>query len=316
MKSTGGASRSSSLLSAASGSFTESVRSAALKENKDCWVCGSLEPEIAHVFAKADSRIEIWRELGLVDFLPCGLLNSIPLCPNCHSQYDSSDPGLTIIPYDIAYFISFEKKDQARRRKAGKKVPRIIPSNQQYAAHCHAKFSNRYNDEEAEKAGLYRAVFLKEYLVPRVIEFGKGACAFLTNPKPWYGAPLALFNQAFLASISPRASAWLDMKTHDQLQELRVLYYRNLVEEEEGQGPESPGDGGDAPSDGGHGDGEDDNGQEPSKRKRAEEDQPPTQIKNQKTKKHNAHVELQYCRQGFINTSLYEMVEQWVESVQ
>ncbi|KAJ5893980.1 hypothetical protein N7495_005671 [Penicillium taxi] len=222
---------------ASSGGFPASVQSTARRLCHDvCWVCGSLDPEIAHAFGKADKGISKWRERELMNFAPRGLDNSIPLCPNCHSQYDRvSDPGLTIIPVDIPYFLNFEKEDQVRRLNGGWKEQREVPTIEQY------------EDGEEDEPGLYRRVWLKEYMVPRIIQSGQGAWAFLTTPKAWYGSSVALFRQAFAATRSTDIYAALDEKTVDELGELHKLYFKepasSVTKEQEGQGSATEGKG-------------------------------------------------------------------------
>lgn len=77
-------------------------------------------------------------------------------------------------------------------------------------------------------SGLYRPIFLKEYLHPRFSPEELG----LTEPKQWHGAPIATLRRGILALGSARITS-LDETTVSQLQTLRDLYFRptedNLV---------------------------------------------------------------------------------------
>lgn len=75
---------------------------------------------------------------------------------------------------------------------------------------------------EGSSGGLYRRIFLKDYLHPGLIspeDLG------VTTPKQWHGAPIATLRRGIMALGSPRITS-LDKTTVNQLQTLRDLYFR------------------------------------------------------------------------------------------
>ncbi|KAJ5887887.1 hypothetical protein N7495_007928 [Penicillium taxi] len=197
---------------ASSGTFTSSIQDKAKGLcNNACWVCFSIDPDVAHVFVKGDTALKEWQRRGLVNYAPKSLANSVPLCLNCHRQFDrTNDPGLLIIPVDIKYSIKFEQEDMTRRGDRSR---------------------------EEQKPGLFRSVWLKNYSLPTVVKPGHGDYTFLLEPKFWYGAPVALFRQAFQARSSPFYWDVLDRQTIDQLDFLNRLY---MISKETGNSADTP----------------------------------------------------------------------------
>lgn len=75
---------------------------------------------------------------------------------------------------------------------------------------------------EGATGGLYRRIFLKDYLHPGLIspeDLG------VTSSKQWHGAPIATLRRGIMALGSPRIAS-LDEATVNQLQTLRDLYFR------------------------------------------------------------------------------------------
>jgi hypothetical protein len=75
---------------------------------------------------------------------------------------------------------------------------------------------------EGATGGLYRRIFLKDYLHPGLIspeDLG------VTTSKQWHGAPIATLRRGIMALGSPRIT-FLNEATVNQLQTLRDLYFR------------------------------------------------------------------------------------------
>ncbi|KAL8918606.1 MAG: hypothetical protein Q9208_007250 [Pyrenodesmia sp. 3 TL-2023] len=119
--------------------------------------------------------------------------NGLPLCKNCHAQYDKPrDPGWVFFPSDLQYFIEEEEKDVRRRKHSWKgngQVPcRIPPTAATY-----------FEDQQAKskllpeaKAGSYDAYIIKS--------FGPEGGAFRVGyniTKAWHGDPMAALDKAF-----------------------------------------------------------------------------------------------------------------------
>lgn len=202
-----------------------------------CWVCHSMEPEICHVIETEDKQVrdgiiagssriwltivgqvDLWLDAGLVHFGLTSAANGIPLCGNCHSQFDRAhDPGFVFIPTDLQYFINFELEDR-KRRSTSNIASRQVPTGAMYRDHL---IKEKKIPDDAT-GGLYRPIFLKEYLLPGIISVEDLG---ITTPKQWHGAPIATLRRGILALGSGRITS-LDKATVNQVQMLRDLYFR------------------------------------------------------------------------------------------
>ncbi|KAJ5907602.1 hypothetical protein N7495_000284 [Penicillium taxi] len=124
-----------------SGDFSNTVQNEVKhKSGPYCWVCGAMNPEIAHVIGKKD------RQTGLLTFELTSIFNGIPLCGLCHNQFDcDGDQGLIIVPTDLEFFIRHELEDQERRTTTEIGSGRKVPTNVVYH----------------DQGGRFKPVFLK-----------------------------------------------------------------------------------------------------------------------------------------------------------
>ncbi|OJJ50078.1 hypothetical protein ASPZODRAFT_128692 [Penicilliopsis zonata CBS 506.65] len=166
-------------------------------------------------------QIQLWKDLGLVNYQLTSSFNAIALCPNCHCQFDCGlDPGLVFIPTDLAYFLDFEVKDQERRRQAaalGEVLQRQVPSAETYRLHQITQGKVAAN----AIGGLYQPVVLKTYIM---IGSPFDVTQFLQRPRQWHGAPLACLRRGFLILGGGRLGA-LSREQRLDLQRLRDLYF-------------------------------------------------------------------------------------------
>ncbi|KAL8905667.1 MAG: hypothetical protein Q9207_002481 [Kuettlingeria erythrocarpa] len=119
--------------------------------------------------------------------------NGLPLCPNCHFQYDKpGDPGWVFFPADLRYFIDEEKKD-VRRRKQCWREDRKVPSRVPPTAKMYFEYQERKRSlPPGATAGLYAAYIIES--------FGPERGAFMVGynmTKPWHGDPMSALNKAF-----------------------------------------------------------------------------------------------------------------------
>ncbi|KAL4811303.1 hypothetical protein BDV18DRAFT_155908 [Aspergillus unguis] len=130
-----------------------------------CWACHSPMSQIAQVFDQEDKQIEYWNRAGLINFSLESFDNGIPLCPNCHTQFDrSDDPGFVFLPVDLKYFIDFELQDRDRRAAAERDeavTRREVPTNAMYLEHL----VREGLAPEGSSQGLHQRVFLKHYFL-------------------------------------------------------------------------------------------------------------------------------------------------------
>ena len=165
-------------------------------------------------------------------------LNGIPLCKQCHGQFDhAEDPGFVFVPVDLQFFIDFETDNRQKRKLNG--GTRSVPTTEQYTQHLvktrqyerHIEETRGTNDtEELEPTGVYRRAFLKNYLHGnRLTPEQLG----LTRSKRWHGAPLASLRRAIHALGSGRIVMALDKETIGKLQVLRDLYFSPLETEQD-----------------------------------------------------------------------------------
>lgn len=119
--------------------------------------------------------------------------NGLPLCPNCHFQYDKPrDPGWVFFPADLQYFIDEEKKDVRRRRQSwgedGQVPCRIPPTATMYFEYQERKRSLLPD----ARAGIYATYIIKS--------FGPEGGLFRVGynmTKPWHGDPMSALDKAF-----------------------------------------------------------------------------------------------------------------------
>jgi hypothetical protein len=157
--------------------------------------------------------VDLWLNAGLIDFSLTSAANGIPLCGGCHTQFDRDhDLGVIFIPTDLQYFIDFELDDRKRRSTTSSVLDRKVPTSVMYRDHLMK--NNKIS--EGATSGLYRRIFLKDYLPPGISPEG---------PKQWHGAPIATLRRGIMALGSPRITS-LHEATANQLQTLRDLYFR------------------------------------------------------------------------------------------
>jgi hypothetical protein len=207
----------------------QSVNSGALSEltklevrratENTCWACHTLDTDVAHVFAQADSQVQIWKEAALfnsdTDFKT--VANGIALCPTCHRQFDNAaDPGFVFFPTDLEFFIDFEINDQDRRRNDGN-LRRRVPTAEEYKAH-----QLRTNTIPFDaRGGLYRCVYLKNFVLGGQFPV---IMPDLCKHRSWHGNPIASFRRAFAVLGTPRVYI-LDKRIRDDLEKLRYVYF-------------------------------------------------------------------------------------------
>ncbi|PWY86628.1 hypothetical protein BO94DRAFT_493456, partial [Aspergillus sclerotioniger CBS 115572] len=201
-------------------SVCTNLRMKELSDNS-CWVCGAPYPRIAQMIAKDDRQAALWLERGLINFSLTSVANAIALCGTCHIMFGCAlDPGVSLNPTDIRFFLDSEKKDRERRRHAsrdGKVAIREVPTADMYKAH-----QILYVDlTPSAIGGLYEPVFLQRYLAPHV---SVDITEELRVPHEWHGAPLAALRRCFPLLGSGRIGA-LSKKQRLELQELRDLYF-------------------------------------------------------------------------------------------
>ncbi|KAJ5680162.1 hypothetical protein N7536_011301 [Penicillium majusculum] len=188
-----------------------------------CWVCQSTDPQICLVIGKEDKQVDLWLNAGLIDFSLTSAANGIPLCGSCHTQFDRDhDPGIIFIPTDLQYFIDFELDDRKQRSTTTSVLHRNVPTRVMYKDHL----MKNNKILEGATSGLYRRIFLKDYLHPGLIspeDLG------VTSSKQWHGASIATLRRGIMALGSPRIAS-LDEATVNQLQTLRDLYFRPTEE--------------------------------------------------------------------------------------
>ena len=164
--------------------------------------------------------MEFWEYCGLIKFSYSSPANSIPLCPNCYDQYtSSSDPGFVFFPTDLKFFIDYELRDRQRRHQGG---IRKVPSASDYKDHQ----VREHKVSPLALGGLYRRVFLKEYLHGGT--FPLDLLRMFTSDKAWHGDPIATLRRGIYVLGSARVKV-LDASTIDQLHQLRYLYFSDYV---------------------------------------------------------------------------------------
>ena len=148
----------------------------------------------------------------MLNFSCSGPENALILCSQCHAKFDMmQDPGWTLYPMDLDYFIEYENHDyELRASEASRGIirKRRCPTTPEYLTA--QQQSGRVLD--ATIGGLYRRVFLRR-LHPHIPPNA------LVEDKPWFGAPMAALRRAIHATGSFRVTAFRP----DDLAKLRTL---------------------------------------------------------------------------------------------
>ncbi|KAI9860624.1 MAG: hypothetical protein M1813_006049 [Trichoglossum hirsutum] len=122
---------------------SDTIRNAVrIRDGTRCWACGYRGNAINCCHVIPEDQLEKFLYYKEHGFLPHTLThlahrdNIITLCANCHADFDSAVPALTIIPTNMEYFIGYEENDYERRiiaARAGREPPqRTVPSAQDY----------------------------------------------------------------------------------------------------------------------------------------------------------------------------------------
>ncbi|KAL8741660.1 MAG: hypothetical protein Q9184_008359, partial [Pyrenodesmia sp. 2 TL-2023] len=119
--------------------------------------------------------------------------NGLPLCPNCHFQYDKpGTPGWVFFPADLKYFIEEEKKDVRRRKQSWREDGQV---------HCRIPLTAMgYFEDQERKGKLLPGARAGTYLAYVIASFGPEGRAFMVGyniKKAWHGDPMAALNKAF-----------------------------------------------------------------------------------------------------------------------
>ncbi|KAH8431475.1 uncharacterized protein LDX57_009138 [Aspergillus melleus] len=190
-----------------------------LENEKRCWACGLEVVDIAHIIAKEDSAFDVLQAKGLINFDVTSTQNAMALCPVCHRLYDDGwDPGFTFWPVDLDFFIRFELRDRARRRRLPptEQRQRRVPTARQY------QFHQKGTDKEGW--GMYQRVYLNDSKLSMFIK---------DEPtKAWSGSPMAALRRAIGAIGSPRSFRF-PPNVIEKLRILQDLYYGPEDEEAE-----------------------------------------------------------------------------------
>lgn len=200
--------------STTSDAFSRPTRSSIRERtSNECWACGALHSEAAHVFGEHDHQADLWWAKNLINYDIRSPDNGVALCPICHYFCDRfEDPGFVFFPTDLQYFIDYELNDRELRRNTPG-LPRTVPSGQEYRQHL---IQNGLLSESSTGC-MYRVVYLWPYL-------GRERGTGLISPKMWHGAPLATLRRAFFVLAGGRISV-LDPDIRLQLERLRNLYF-------------------------------------------------------------------------------------------
>ncbi|KAE8386024.1 hypothetical protein BDV23DRAFT_190351 [Aspergillus alliaceus] len=201
-----------------SGAFSEPSRTEIKRWYK--WLCFACEcsvsPDAVHVIQTHDTATAHLTERKLIDFNLKGIQNGVTLCPNCHRMFDCDiDPGFVFFPSDLEFFI--QKELEYRQRWQSPHTSGRVPSAAEY---CQHQIRNG-TIPPGSQAGLYKRVFLRNYLSPAV---SSSANEMFSQPVPWYGAPFGALRRALHILGSPRIAV-ISPDIRNQLNRLRDLYY-------------------------------------------------------------------------------------------
>ena len=159
------------------------------------------------------------------------MVNSILLCKNCHTAFDGPEPGCTVIPTDLDYFIQFEKKDYERRQammnesyqglQKSNSDPLLPPRRQ-------CPTAGDYLDAWVVKEPRWPLCALggayTRYTMPNFEQRPNN-----TRLQAWHGAPIAAILhavRAVLGNLTP--PEFVPPRVKKQLRELHSLYERDL----------------------------------------------------------------------------------------
>jgi len=137
---------------------------------------------------------------GLIDFREKqSLQNAIALCGTCHTNFDHVyKPAFFFLPTDLKYFLNYERQDQKRRRKIGRRtgtIPaRICPTAQIYQDH-----QIKNGVQGAELGGLYTRIVIHDFLpqYPGRVSFRPGLSEY-GGIKSWTSSPMASLQRTVL----------------------------------------------------------------------------------------------------------------------
>ncbi|KAL8652823.1 MAG: hypothetical protein Q9210_002460 [Variospora velana] len=250
-------------------SFPESVKNRIRNASSGdkCWLCGDVGRDVAHVIASSESKVSKpnfvltpggTRQCTQNLFLPqtldrlkaVGLTNlvglqkddnGLPLCPNCHFQYDKpGDPGWVFFPADLKYFIEEEKKDVRRRKQSWREDGQVHFRVPPTAA--------RYFEDQERKRKLLPGARAGSYVAYIIESFGPDTAAFMVGynmTKAWHGDPMAAINKAFRGLTAGYLVLPTELMTLHRLYQDNDLQVRRLQEAP----PTQHGDGGDPDND-------------------------------------------------------------------
>lgn len=177
---------------------------------------------MCHVIAQDDRQKELWEQAGLFNLNYASMDNAIPLCAQCHLQFDKgNDPCFIFLPTDLPYFIRYEIRDRDRRRRQppGTAPSRNVPTAAQYAEHQQTHGEKlKCTEDGTAIGGKYYPIFLKNY-------FGEGMnLQAISKPREWHGNPMVALRRAI--AVLGSARVWvLPFKMRKQLWELQDLYF-------------------------------------------------------------------------------------------
>jgi hypothetical protein len=158
---------------------------------------------------------------NFITFMLTGMQNAITLCPLCHANFDcAEDPGWVFYPTDLKYFIQFECDDRERRAReqaTGKTSKRNIPDAETYLKRQLVQGLV----PSGSIGGLYSPIFFKLFLHNGHM----GLSNFLTQERPWHGAPIAALRRCIASLSSLRIESFSD-ETWKDLRLLHELYFR------------------------------------------------------------------------------------------
>ncbi|KAM3074483.1 hypothetical protein ACMFMG_002713 [Clarireedia jacksonii] len=185
--------------------------------------------DICHVIGSRDTTFQDALADGLIDFQEKQTLqNAIALCRTCHTNFDHAyNPSFFFLPTDLDYFLNYERQDQKRRRKLGRRtgtIPvRMCPTAQTYQDH-----QIHQGIEGAELGGLYTRIVINDFL-PQY----NGRAAFQPGPseygatKSWTGSPMASLQRAVLM-LGKLNLHGIPRNIRDALRQLQDAYSEEL----------------------------------------------------------------------------------------
>lgn len=203
-----------------------------------CWLCEQPYSEgvvdIAHVFAKADPEFTITHERGILPFSSSSDIdNAIPLCKNCHFNFDRPHPLCVFLPVDLEWFLDFERVDFEEREellRQGKPRPRAVPTGDMYRAHLAKKGLLDESFDLRCPGGAYEVYLRGDFLSspwerlrnPKLERLG------YMRTKIWHGSPTAmLLHASRVLSCVNLGKSWIDDNKRRMLFDLILLWVAN-----------------------------------------------------------------------------------------